>query len=85
MKRKREQRGPAPKRTQNLLNPSPRHYECPEREAFIYIAEEHNEIRVLLDSGSNIFLLNCYNRGLVLVILAAGNLSIVNEHFSLVL
>ena len=58
MKRTLEQKGPAPKRTQKTLKPSPRHYECPEGNAFIYIADKRHKIRVLLDSGSNIFLLN---------------------------
>ena len=58
MKRTLEQRGTAPKRTQKTPKPSPRHYECPEGNAFIYIADKCHKIRVLLDSGSNIFLLN---------------------------
>ena len=58
MKRTLEQRGPVPKRTQKTLKPSPRHYECPEGNALIYIADKRHKIRVLLDSGSNIFLLN---------------------------
>ena len=58
MKRALEQRGPAPKQTQQIPKPSPRHYECPEGNAFIYIADKRYKIRVLLDSGSNIFLLN---------------------------
>ena len=58
MKRTLEQRGPAPKRTPKTPKPSPRHYECPEEDAFIYIADKRHKIRVLLDSGSNIFLLN---------------------------
>ena len=58
MKRTLEQRGPAPKRTQKTPKPSPQHYECPEGDAFIYIAEKRHKIPVLLDSGSNIFLLN---------------------------
>ena len=58
MKRTLEQRGPAPKRAQPSTQPSPRHYECPEGNAFIYIADKRHKIRVLLDSGSNIFLLN---------------------------
>ena len=58
MKRTLEQRGPAPKRAQTSTQPSPRHYECPEGNAFIYIAEKRHKIRGLLDSRSNIFLLN---------------------------
>ena len=56
MKRTLEQRGPAPKR--RAIKPSPKHYECPEGNAFLHIDETRHKIRVLLDSGSNIFLLN---------------------------
>ena len=58
MKRTLEQRGPAPKRIHKIPKPSPRHYECPEGDAFIYIADKRHKIRVLFHSGSNIFLLN---------------------------
>ena len=58
MKRTLEQRGPAPNRTHKILKPSSRHYECREGDPFIYIADKRHEIRVLLDSGSKIFLLN---------------------------
>ena len=58
MKRTLKQRGPAPKRTHKIPKPSPRYYECPEGDAFINIADKRHKIRVLLDSGSNIFLLN---------------------------
>ena len=56
MKRSYETRGPAPKRTK--LKPSPEHYECPEGSAFLLVADKRHKIQVLLDSGSNIFLLN---------------------------
>jgi len=36
----------------------PKHYACPEGKAFIEIKEPKHAINVLLDSGSNIFLLN---------------------------
>ena len=58
MKRTLEQRGPAPKRTHKIPKPSPGHYKCPEGDAFIHIADKRHKIQVLLDSGSNIFLLN---------------------------
>ena len=58
MKRTLEQMGPAPKRAQQIHKPIPRHYECPEGNASIYIADKRHRIRVLLDSGSNTFLLN---------------------------
>jgi len=56
MKRVYETRGPAPKRTK--IKPNPQHYECPEGNAILVISEQRHKIRVLLDSGSNIFLLN---------------------------
>ena len=56
MKRNYEIRGPAPKRTK--LKPSPRHYDCPEGSAFLFVSDKRHKIKVLLDSGSNIFLLN---------------------------
>ena len=56
MKRNYETRGPAPKRTK--LKPSPKHYHCPEGSAFLFISDKRHKIKVLLDSGSNIFLLN---------------------------
>jgi len=36
----------------------PKHYACPEGKAFIEIKERKHPINVLLDSGSNIFLMN---------------------------
>jgi len=56
MKRVYETRGPGPKRTK--YKPNPQHYECPEGNAILVISERRHKIRVLLDSGSNIFLLN---------------------------
>ena len=56
MKRSYEIRGPAPKRTK--LKPSPKHYDGPEGSAFLFLSDKRHKIRVLLDSGSNIFLLN---------------------------
>jgi len=48
-------RGPGPNRTKYTLNPQ--HYECPEGNAILVISRERHKIRVLLASGSNIFLL----------------------------
>ena len=48
--------GPVPKRTK--LKPSPKHYNCPEGSTFRFVSDKRHRIRVLLDSGSNIFLLN---------------------------
>ena len=56
MKRNYETRGPAPKRTK--LKTSPKHYDCPEVSAFLFVSDKRHKIKVLLDSGSNIFLLN---------------------------
>ena len=56
MKRSYEIRGQAPKRTK--LKPSPKHYDCPEWSAFPFVSDKRHKILVLLDSGSNIFLLN---------------------------
>ena len=56
MKRSYEVRGPVPKRTK--LKPSPKHYDCPEGSAFLFVSDKRHRIRVLLDSGSTIFLLN---------------------------
>jgi len=56
MKRVYETRGPGPKRTK--IKPNPQHYECPEGTAILVISDKGHKIRVLLDSGSNIFLLN---------------------------
>jgi len=36
----------------------PKHYACPERKVFIEIKRRKHTINVLLDSGSNIFLMN---------------------------
>ena len=38
--------------------PKPTHYDCPEGPAFIEAAGKRIRIRVLLDSGSNIFVIN---------------------------
>jgi len=56
MNKGHETRGPQPKRTKP--NPSPEHYECPEGNVFIVISDKRHKIKVLLDSGSNKFLLN---------------------------
>ena len=56
MKRSYEIRGTAPKRTK--LKPSPKHYDWPEGPAFLFVSDKRHKIKVLLDSGSNIFLLN---------------------------
>ena len=56
MKRVYETRGPRPKRRKN--KPSPQHYEGPEGNATLVISDKRHKIKVLLDSGSNIFLLN---------------------------
>ena len=45
-----------PKRTK--IKPDPQHYECSEGNAILVISDKRHQIRVLLDSGSNIFLLN---------------------------
>jgi len=56
MKRVYETRGPGPKRRKIKANPQ--HYECPEGNGILVISDKRHKIRVLLDSGSNIFLLN---------------------------
>ena len=56
LKRNYETRGPAPKRTK--LKPSPKQYDCPAGSAFLFVSDKRHKIKVLLDSGSNIFLLN---------------------------
>jgi len=56
MKRVYETRGPGPKRTK--IKPNPQHSECPEGNAILVISDKQHKIRVLLDSASNIFLLN---------------------------
>jgi len=56
MRRAYETRGAGPKRTKYTANPQ--HYECPEGNAILVISAKRYKIRVLLDSGSNIFLLN---------------------------
>jgi len=56
MKRAYETRGPGPKRTKYKLNPQ--HYECPEGNAILVLLAKRHKIGVLLDSGSNIFLIN---------------------------
>src|ERR1700712_1729521 len=57
MKRFLEARGLDPKRTLNI-KPVRRHYKCPEGTALLYLIHKRYQIRVLLDSGSNIFQLN---------------------------
>ena len=56
MKRVYETPGPGPKRIK--YKPNPQHSECPEGNAILVISDKRHKIRVLLDSGSNIFLLN---------------------------
>jgi len=56
MKRVYETRGPGPKRTK--FTPHPQHYECPEGNAILFKSDKRYKIRVLLDSGSHILLLN---------------------------
>jgi len=56
MKRAYETRGPGPKRIN--YEPNPQHYECPEGNAILVLSNKWHKIRVLLDSGSNIFLPN---------------------------
>jgi len=49
-----------PKRPDRRADPDirePEHYHCPEEPAHIYILGKHSQIPVLLDSGSNIFLI----------------------------
>ena len=38
--------------------PKPKHYDCPEIPAYIETIKGRTRVRVLLDSGSNIFLIN---------------------------
>jgi len=56
MSRAYETRGPGLKRIKYKSNPQ--HDECPEGNAILVISDERHKIKVLLDSGSNIFLLN---------------------------
>jgi len=56
MNRVYETRGPGPKRTK--YKPNPQQYKCPEGNAILVISDKRHKIRVLLDSGSDIFLLN---------------------------
>jgi len=56
MKRAYETQGPGPK--QRKCKPNPQHYECREGHAILVISDKWHKIRVLLDTGSNIFLLN---------------------------
>jgi len=56
MKGAYETRGPSPKRTK--YKPDAEHYECPEGTAILVISDKRHKIRLLLDSGSNIFLQN---------------------------
>ena len=41
-----------------ITAPEPKHYDCPEGDAYIYVKGRRIRIRVLLDSGSNVFLIN---------------------------
>jgi len=56
MNRAYETRGPGPKRIK--YKPNPQHYECHEGNAILVVQDKWHNIRVLLHSGSNIFLLN---------------------------
>jgi len=56
-KRKRNDTLPFGKRLRTQV-PNPSHYECPEGPTFIEAAGKQISIRVLLDLGSNIFLIN---------------------------
>jgi len=56
-KRKRKDTLPIGKRLRTQV-PKPAHYECPEGPAFIEATGKRIRIGVLLDSGSNIFLIN---------------------------
>ena len=56
-KRKLHQTLPIGKRLKNS-KPEPKHYDSPEGYAFIETITGRTRIRVLLDSGSNIFLIN---------------------------
>ena len=56
-KRKRKDTLPIGKRLKTQV-PKPAHYDCPEGPAYIEAAGKRIRIRVLLDSGSNIFLIN---------------------------
>jgi len=55
MKRAYETRGPGHQRIR--YKPNPQHYECSEGNALLVISDKRHELRVLLDSCSNIFLL----------------------------
>jgi len=56
MERAYQTQGPGPKRTK--YKPNPRHYKGPEGNAILIISDKWHKIRVLRDSGANIFLLN---------------------------
>ena len=56
MQRVYETGGPGPKRTK--YKPNPQHYECPEGNAILVISDKRPKIGVLLESGSNIVLLD---------------------------
>jgi len=56
-KRKRKDTRPIGKRLRTQV-PKPTHYECPEGPAFIEAAGNRIRVRVLLDSGSNIFMIS---------------------------
>ena len=56
-KRELHQMLPIGKRLKNS-KPKPKHYDCPEGYAYIETITGCTRIRVLLDSGSNIFLIN---------------------------
>ena len=56
MKSVYDTRGPGPKQTK--IKPSQQHYKYPKGNVFLVILDKRHKIKVLLDSGSNIFLLN---------------------------
>jgi len=56
MKRFYDTRGPGPKRTKH--KPNPQHYKSPEGNAFLVISDKQHKIKILLDRGLNIYLLN---------------------------
>ena len=56
-KRRLHQTLPIGKRLK-AINPKPNHYDCPEGYAYVDTIKGRTRVRVLLDSGSNIFLIN---------------------------
>jgi len=66
MKRVYETGGPGPKRTK--FKPNPQQYECPEGNGILVISDKRHKIRVLLDSGCDIFLLNQNTAGTLKVL-----------------